>query len=166
MNKNNKQNHQKADVKQLMSILTGKTTYFIPHNINILGQDWAIKIDNDIQCNGLCDHVRKTIFLKKQKDIDRTLLHEVLHARDRLFGWKINSKQEDKEALVRIESELWRSFMKQVFPLQELGKSLSEAPITSENGKLIKTLEAKVKRQAKQIEKLKLKLQEVKNEHN
>lgn len=150
-----KQRRDKSDREQLINLVAGKAVFIIPHKLTLMGETYTTKVSKNLlhngkAVNGYIDHIKNIIHLKKQGRADRTYIHEVIHARDRFFGWKINSTEQEKESLVRIETEWWLQYFNQIFPIARLAKNFK----TDSPRELIKKLQADIKRKDKQIEKL------------
>jgi len=154
-----KQRRNKADREQLISLMGGKTVIIIPHKLTLFGITYKTKVQKTVlssgkSVNGYIDHLNKTIYLKEHNGIDKTYIHEVIHARDKFFGLKKNVPETEKESLVCMEAEWWVQFFRQIFPVAELIKNTDTTEEADPNLELIKKLQADIKDKDKQIEKL------------
>jgi len=129
------------DLKLFCELISGKTILFVPETIYLLGEKWNIEINNEIEANGLCYYKNKKIKIKSQNNADRTLLHEIIHSRNKIFGYSHN------ETEVRLEALFWRDVFKQIYPITELWKKVEGKMKFQEDekDKLIKKLQKRVK---------------------
>ena len=162
-----KQKRYKADMEQLTDLISGKTVFVIPKKLTLMGETYTTKVTktlfmNGKNVNGYIDHVKKIIHIKEQAHADRTYIHEVIHARDKFFGWKRNTPELDKESLVRIETEWWLQYFNQIFPVAELFNKTNTTGETDPQVELIKKLQLDVKHKDKTIKTLKAKIRRLK----
>ena len=162
-----KERRQEQDTKQLVSLISGQTVFIIPKKLTLMGVTYTTKVtkvlfNNGKNVNGYIDHQKNIIHIKEQAHADRTHIHEVIHARDKFFGWKKNTPTEDKESLVRIETEWWLQYFNQIFPIAEMFKRTDINKDKNTEIEQIKELQEQIKRKDKTIKTLRSKLKEVK----
>ena len=149
----------------LTRLLYGKIDFIIPKQLFLLGYEWKVLIDENLKNNGEYLHEEKTVTLKTHEHTDRTFIHEVVHIRDNLFGWKIGVNKQDKEALVRLEAMFWLQFFKQMYPISALWRLVNGKKddnlikkYETEKNQIIKKQKIEIKSLKSQIKKLKLNL--------
>ena len=158
-----KQKRYKKDMEQLTDLISGKTAFIIPKKLTLMGIEYKVKVQKSVlssgrSVNGYISHKDKTIFLKQHNGIDKTIIHEITHAKDRFFNLRKNVPELEKESLVNLEAEWWVQFFRQIFPVAELFNRTSTDAETDSQAELIKKLQSDIKRRDKTILNLKVKL--------
>ena len=153
MRQNKKQ--KDLDLLQLGRLLTGRMWCIIPKTISLLGETWTIEIDNNLaeNINGTCNYQNKIITIREHKHSFRTLIHEINHARSKLFGSKWT------ETEIRLNTLFDMQVYEQLLlsPIARLWASMDndlEIVKECEKEKLIIQLQEEIKLKNKQIKKL------------
>ena len=162
-----KQKRYKKDMEQLTDLISGKTALIVPNRITLFGIEYKVRVQKSVSSsgrsvNGYISHTDKTIFLKQHNGIDKTFIHEVVHAKDKFFNLRKNVPELEKESLVNLEAEWWLQYFNQIFPVAELFKRTNTEGETDPQAELIKKLQLDVKHKDKTIKTLRSKLKEVK----
>ena len=151
--------------ENLINLLSGKTSFIIPKKVTLFGETYKTHVFKTLSqgkksINGSICHKEKIISLKVQPNIERTHLHEVIHWRDKVFGWKMNSTDAEKESLVKLEAEWWTQYLKQIFPIAKLFENYKITPDPN-----IRKLELRIKKLEHENKELKLKNKELSRTH-
>jgi len=162
-----KQKQHEQDTEQLINLMSGQTIIIIPRKLTLFGIEYCVKVQKSVlsegkSVNGYINHQDKAIYLKERNGMDKTFIHEVIHARDNFFGLKRNVPETEKESLVKMESEWWTQFFRQIFPVGELIRKTDIRDKKHKEREQIKELRLEIERKDKQIKTLKSKLKEVK----
>jgi len=150
-----KQQNQKADLIQLSKLLKGEMWCVTPKKISLLGEMWTIEATDSLPANinGNCSYKDKLIKIKSHKNSFRTLLHELNHARSKIFGYKWNETEVRLNAMFDMQvyeqiltnpiSKLWLSMDKDLQIETESAKDLEIKKLKAQIKKLKNKLEAR-----------------------
>ena len=148
------QTKQQKDLSQLSKLLNGKMWAIVPKTISLLGEEWRIEVDENLEgCNGRCFYEKKLIKIKSHKNAFRTLLHELDHAKSKCFGYGWNETEVRLNALWDMQvyeqlltnpiSKLWLSMDKDLNVETESAKDLEIKKLKAQIKKLKNKLEAR-----------------------